>query len=161
MLTVLMLAAALAAGCGSDDESSEAVTTTTSATPPPPSVPSVDEPEPTLEQLAGIWHNDGGPTPTEPNLMVRFSRDGTMAFDNGGALETNPAVVGTFVVSGRTIDFTAGTSDACAAGDTWSWTVGLIDDTHLHSVISEDGTGNCSVGLGTEWTWTRSDAASP
>lgn len=128
----------------------------------------VDGQPPTVESLRGIWLNDGGPTPGEERLLLRFSPDGTMAFDNGGYLDSVPAVLGTYEVNGDTISFQNDGGVACADGDEFTvrahiHPMGAGDPVgvHLHVVFIEDGTGNCSVGIGTEWTFTRVSPSSP
>jgi hypothetical protein len=153
-LVAALLAAGLAIGIGALE---------TDTRPAAPSrTPTVRGLLPTPSLLAGIWLNDGGPSPGWSNLLVRFSPDGTVAFDDLGVLDTTPAVLGTYELDGRTITFSAGPrSAACTGGDTWTWEAGVPDDGRLHVVNIEDGTGNCSVGVGTEWTFTRVSPVSP
>lgn len=110
---------------------------------------SIDPGPPTVETLAGIWLNEDWDA-----LLLALHSDGTMAFDNGGYLDTDPAVAGTFALDQHDVVFTAGES-ACAAGDSWTFEATTPEDGRLLTVITEDGTGNCSVGMGTEWSWTR------
>jgi hypothetical protein len=116
---------------------------------------------PTVERLDGIWLNDGGPTPGEPTLLLRFEPDGTVAFDNGGYLDSAPAVIATYEVNGDTISFRTEGGEACREGDDWTWRAGVPDEGRLHIVFVEDGTGNCGMGIGTEWTFTRVSPSSP
>jgi hypothetical protein len=78
-----------------------------------------------------------------------------MAFDNGGHLDSMPAVLGTYEVDADTISFRNEDGIACAEGDDWTFRAGVPDEARLHIVIIEAGTGNCDAGIGTEWTFTR------
>src|SRR5918992_684875 len=87
---------------------------------------------PTVESLAGIWLVDD-----DDPLLGRFSTDGTFAFDNIGALDTDPAAAGTYEVDGRIISFTNGRSRICSEGDRYAWRAGLTEAGRLH-VFHED-----------------------
>jgi hypothetical protein len=110
--------------------------------------------EPTAERLAGIWviHDDNP-------LLVRFSPDGTYAFDNIGLLDTDPAASGTFEVSGRTITFVEGQSRICPEGDRYGWRASVTTDGRLHVLhlstqeVIDDIPDDCD--LAGESTWTR------
>lgn len=110
---------------------------------------------PKADRLAGIWLKDRGPNQEAAPLMLRMSRDGTAAFDNGGLLDRTPAVLATYERDGDSLTFTVFEGDACEKGDNWTWRTGVQDEGRMHVVTLEDGTGNCSIGLGTRWSFTR------
>jgi hypothetical protein len=111
--------------------------------------------EPTADRLAGIWLKDQGPNQEAEPLMLRMSRDGTAAFDDGGLLDRTPAVLATYEGHGDSLSFTVVEGDACDKGDNWTWRTGVQSEGRMHIVSLEDGAGNCSIGLGTKWSFTR------
>lgn len=115
--------------------------------------------EPTVADLAGIWLVDDDNLP----FLVRFSTDGTYAFDKIGMLDTSPAAAGTYEVTGRTITFTNGQSQGCPAGDRWAWRAGLTEELRLHVVglSRADMVGADGCGWVGESIWTRVSPSSP
>jgi hypothetical protein len=115
---------------------------------------------PTAERLAGIWIVDD-----DNPLLVRFSTDGTYAFDNIGSLDTSPAAAGTYEVAGRIIIFTNGRSRICPNGDRYGWRASLTEDGRLHVLhlergeVMDDIEEDCD--LAGESTWTRVSPTSP
>jgi len=115
---------------------------------------------PTVDGLAGIWIIDD-----DDPLLVRFSPDGTYAFDNIGSLDTDPAAAGTYEVNGRIITFTNGRSRICPDGDRYGWRAGLTEDGRLHVLhlstaeVIDDIPDDCDL-VG-ESTWTRVSPSSP
>ena len=110
---------------------------------------------PKADRLVGIWLKDQGPNEEAAPLMLRMSRDGTTAFDNGGLLDRTPAVLATYERDGDSLTFTVFEGDACEKGDNWTWRTGVQVEGRMHVLTLEDGTGNCSIGLGTRWSFTR------
>jgi hypothetical protein len=111
---------------------------------------------PTPDRLAGIWARQEGPNLQPTQLLIRFSRNGDVAYDDLGLLDSTPAILGNYSVAGDTITFRAGPeSVACEDGDTWAFRASLTQDGQLNVEVTEDGTGNCRVGLGTEWVFAR------
>jgi hypothetical protein len=116
--------------------------------------------EPSVDGLAGIWIIDD-----DNPLLVRFSPDGTYAFDDLGLLDSSPAAAGTYVVNGRIITFTNGRSRICSNGDRYAWRAGLTEDGRLHAldlgkaVVTDDVEDDCDL-VG-ESTWTRVSPSSP
>jgi hypothetical protein len=111
--------------------------------------------EPTADRLAGIWLKDQGVNLEANPLLLRIRGDGTAAFDNGGLLDKNPAVRATYVRDGDSLTFTDVGGDACETGDNWTWRMGVQSEGRMNIVSLEDGAGNCSIGLGTKWSFTR------
>lgn len=109
---------------------------------------------PTARWLSGVWLG------VEDGLQVRFSPDSTFAIDSGGALTTDPAVLGRYQVDGDTIIFTNETGHACRSGDNWAWRTGIEPDWVMHIVHTDAGTGNCQVDVGTKWVFIRVSATS-
>jgi hypothetical protein len=123
-------------------------------------VPAEDENQiegqaPTADRLAGIWLRDQGPNLESAPLMLRIGRDGTAAFDDRSLLDTSPAIRATYVRDGDRLTFTVVGGDACEDGDNWTWRTGVQDEGRMHILNIEDGTENCSIGLGTRWSFTR------
>lgn len=146
-----LVAAAVFVGIRSLREGTEEFPTPGTA----PSAPVGDAP--TVESLAGIWLVDDD----EP-LLGRFSTDGTFAFDNIGALDTDPAAAGTYEVDGRVIRFTNGQSRICSEGDRYAWRAGLTEAGRLHVFhedVMDDVADDCDL-VG-EQTWTRVSPSSP
>jgi hypothetical protein len=114
---------------------------------------------PTPESLAGIWRRELW---EENPLLLRIGRDGTFAFDNHGQIDQGPAIPGTYEVDGDLVHFTVGSdSDACAVGDTWTFRMGIEPNGRMHTENIEDGTGVCSTGLGSQWSFVRVSPTSP
>lgn len=129
---------------------------------PEPSLPVVEGLPPTTQRLEGIWLRDALPPAEGSPLLVRFDLDGTVAFDDLGHLDTDPAIRATYTLGDRSIHFTTRGGRACSIDDTWTWRAGVVpDEGRLHIVNVEDGTGNCSVGIDTAWSFTRVSPASP
>jgi hypothetical protein len=126
----------------------------------PGAAPSLRGLVPTVDGLAGIWIIDA-----DNPLLVRFSPDGSYAFDNIGSLDTDPAAAGTYEVTGRIITFTNGRSRICPDGDRFGWRAGLTEDGRLHvlhlstAVVIDDIPDDCDL-VG-ESTWTRVSPSSP
>jgi hypothetical protein len=126
-------------------------------------VPAEDENQiegqaPTADRLAGIWLRDQGPNLESAPLMLRIGRDATAAFDDLGLLDRNPAILATYMRDGNDITFTVEEErqdGACVPGDNWTWRTGVQDEGRMQILNIEDGTGNCSIGLGTRWSFTR------
>jgi hypothetical protein len=117
---------------------------------------------PTAERLAGIWAWDDGGMLDQNRVVLRLSSDGTFVGDNSGQLDTYPAMQGTYEISGDTVRFMPDNdSDACVAGNNWTWRVGIQPDGRMNIVSLEDGDGNCEIGLGTAWSFTRVSPISP
>jgi hypothetical protein len=175
-----MAAMALAlAACGGEDDGEQAQTTTEEETAPTTTpeqaatgcvtrpaeqersvaekdrrTPERDLPEangqpPTTNKLAGLWFREG------TTLLLRFSPDCTFAIDDGGVIDTAPAGAGTYEVDGRTINFESSGSEICTEGDRWAWEVGIPGAGQLQMVSVNDAAGECSIGIGTKWTFAR------
>ena len=115
---------------------------------------------PTPERLAGIWAWDDGGTLDQNRMVLRFSPDGTFAGDNSGQLDNYPAMLGNYEISGDTVRFMPDADSlheqrACVAGNNWTWRVGIEPIGRMNIVSLEDGDGNCEIGLGTTWSFTR------
>lgn len=135
----------------SDDEAQVAGT---SAPPTSASPVTTASPALTTDMLAGIWLNDGGPTGAD-SLLLSLGTDASMAFDNGGFLDTSPCVGGTYELVEDAMIFENARSGCCPSGDSWTFRANLSEEGRLSTVITEDGTGNCQTGMGNEWNWTR------
>jgi hypothetical protein len=113
---------------------------------------------PTVSRIEGVWVKDPrpiGPCCGESRILLRFTPDGTFAFDAGGDLAT-PDVLGTYKVTGRMITFTSGPRGAACPNDTFGWEAGIPEDGRMDWVFVQSGRwANCSVEIGTEWTLTR------
>lgn len=122
-------------------------------------LPDVPGEPPTADNLAGIWLVDGAPTGQWGALLVRFGADGTVTFDNGGWVDTEPAVLGTYEIDGDVITFTGGPEslEECV-GPNGAWRAGIPEEGKLHAVVGEAG---CELSRGVEWTWTRVSPSSP
>jgi hypothetical protein len=119
---------------------------------------------PTPERVEGIWVRDPGPLPgTTSKLLVRFYRDGTVAFDMQGQLHVGPAILGTYKVIGDTIAFTV--AEGCNPGGPWTWHASVSENGRMNIVNNEATNGDCSVriGIGVEkdWEFTRLSPRSP
>jgi hypothetical protein len=87
--------------------------------------------------------------------MIRFGPDQAFAVDTHGAIDSSPALGGTFGLDGRDIVVTVTGVGPCAAGDTWTWRAGLPGEGRLSLVFTETGLGNGAYPIGTEWSFIR------
>ncbi len=113
---------------------------------------------PNVEQLVGgwsaLWPTFGYDTPDQP-LALLLNADGTFAMDaDRSALTVDPGALGTYEIKGSQIVLTAGpSSTVCPEGDDWTWEARLLPDGKLSTVVVEDGSGYCRMGVGVEGTW--------
>ena len=154
LISVAAVALFLAA-CGddSDDEAARQTEEPGEAT-TEAARPTTEGAPPTTRQLAGIWHNEEQP------MLMRFSRDGTFAIDDGGNLDTKPAAIGSYDIEGDVIAFAAGPGEACEDGDRWEFQAGIPEDGRLRTTVTVDAK-SCPTGVGTAWAWRQVSPRSP
>lgn len=125
---------------------SVAETPTTSASQTTTPSVQLDGPAPTAEDLDGTWSLDDG------DHMLRFDADdGTYAIDDTGNLDSDPDDTGSYSLSGSTLTFVTEDSRVCDPGQRWVWEVELLEDGHMHGVVTLD---EC-LDNDADWTWTR------
>ena len=78
--------------------------------------------------------------------------DGTFAFDNGGYIDTDPFVAGTYELDGDVVDVTVEDGGCTVVPD---YHAEMTADGAMQIVFTETGDQACDVGLGTEWTLIR------
>lgn len=140
------LALTLAACEGGGGEGGGAGATTGAEAPTEVRLVEIDEPPPTAKRLLGTWSQTGAA------LLLRFSPDGTFAFDRR-TLEA-PFARGTYELAAGRISFTA-TGPGCA--DSWRWQTGIAKakdrfEDELHIVFLDAG---CEIPAGAEWRFAR------
>lgn len=111
----------------------------------------------TFESLAGIWYQETERPPGREEqavhgLLMVLGADGTIAFDNGGYLDTQPFVAGTYQIDGDVVMWDV-RQGGCSVGP--DFRAVIPEDGRLHVVFTETGDGACDVGVGAEWTWIR------
>jgi hypothetical protein len=103
---------------------------------------------PTPDLLQGVWRLDN---PTSSHLLVLFTADGAIAYDDTGELSKNPLATGTYVIDGDTIEVTIESGPVGCTGRTLA----------VHAAVSENGTlpvlpidfagGACGLPLRSQW----------
>lgn len=100
---------------------------------------------PTPELLQGVWRVDND------TLLLRFTADGEVRFDNGGQLFATPAVLGTFEVEGDLITVNVDGGVAVCGPQTFAMRASLPEPGAMHFVHTQPGTGNCSSTQDERW----------
>jgi hypothetical protein len=85
----------------------------------PPATPPTTDPDasfltgepPTVELLEGLWRLDNG------EVMVRFSPDGSVSFDENGTMFSDPLATGTYEINGDVVTLIS-TGNACVGEET-------------------------------------------
>ena len=78
--------------------------------------------------------------------------DGTFAFDNGGYIDTNPFVAGSYELVDEIVDLNVEVGGCTVVPD---YRPELTSDGTLRIVFTETGDNACDVGVGTAWTLIR------
>ena len=118
-------------------------------TAPPPADPaptSSTDPEgdfltgsaPTPELIQGVWRVDEG------TLLLKFTADGAIQFDDSGLLYSNPSAIGTYEIAGDLITVTVDGGPAGCAGQTFAMRASLPGPGAMRFVHTQPGTGNCA-----------------
>ena len=100
---------------------------------------------PTPELLQGVWRVDND------TLLLRFTADGEVRFDNGGQLFATPAVLGTYEVEGDLVTVNVDGGVAECAPQTFAMRASLPEPGALHFVHTQPGTGNCASTQDEQW----------
>jgi hypothetical protein len=97
---------------------------------------------PTPDILNGVWRVDNSDT------LVQFATDGSFRATDRGRLFSDPAVRGTWVISGDliTVSVEGGTADC--AGQTWAILASLYKPGRLRFVQDQAAAPDCSYGPG-------------
>ena len=93
---------------------------------------------PTPELLQGVWRVNGG------TLLLKFTTDGAIQFDDGGQLYSNPSAIGTYEIAGDLITVTVDGGPAGCAGQTLAMRASLPEPGAMRFVHTQPGTGNCA-----------------
>ena len=122
---------------------------------PTPSELSAEEEEflagdaPTPELLEGIWRLDNGV------LLMSFTADGGIRYDERDGLFTSPAVAGSFEIAGDliTVEVAEGLAGGAAdcGGQTFAMRASLAETGTLHVVHTRPGQGGCSRAQDQRW----------
>lgn len=111
---------------------------------PPANPPTIDPDadyitgdSPTAELLDGVWRVDNG------QVLVQFSEDGTVRFDEHGTLFSSPLATGTYEIDGDLISVTA-TGAACP-GEESAMRASLPEPGILRFVSHQSSFGVCSA----------------
>lgn len=121
---------------GGDDKSAPPVS------PAPPS-PNVNDAfltgsAPTPDLLEGVWRVDNG------TVLLRFTTDGAIQFDDGGELYSDPSATGRYEIAGDLITVTVAGGPAGCAGQVFAMRASLPEPGVMRFVHTQPGTGNCS-----------------
>jgi hypothetical protein len=127
-------------GCGGNDEPP------TRRSVQPSTTPSEDAgagAPPTVDSLTGVWLRSG------ETLFISFTDDGRFAADPlRDSLDATPVGAGTYEIDGDTITFVFAATLICTEGDTSVWIASQPEPDRLEVEVIEDGSGDCSWGLG-------------
>ena len=93
---------------------------------------------PTPELIQGVWRVDEG------TLLLKFTADGAIQFDDGGLLYSNPSAIGTYEIAGDLITVTVDGGPAGCAGQTFAMRASLPGPGAMRFVHTQPGTGNCA-----------------
>jgi hypothetical protein len=100
---------------------------------------------PTTALLDGVWRDD------HSTLLVLFRRDGTMQFDDSGALYGDPRGVGTYRISGDQVSMTIDGGSAGCAGARLSMRAAVTPTGEVHVVTTRPAREGCAPGGGDVW----------
>lgn len=103
---------------------------------------------PTRELLEGVWRLDN---PTSSKLVVLFTADGAIAYDDTGELTTNPLATGTYDIDGDTISVTIDGGPAGCSGRTLSARVAVSETGTLPVLPIDFVGGTCGLPLRSRW----------
>lgn len=141
-VTIPVMAVALARTLGSDQSAPPAGQVT-----PGQAAPKADNDPglwltgrtPTTSLVQGVWRQDNG------GVQMRFAAGGAFASDQQGRLFQDPALAGTWRLSGDQVTITlTGGSSGCADARL-HLRVSLVHQGELHVVPTEPGTSRCSL----------------
>lgn len=112
---------------------------------PADSRPTVDDPHadffsgvpPTVELIDGFWRLDNG------GISMLFDEDGTVQIDDRGAVISDPATTGTYVIEGDTIAVTVTEGGTCNGHEFWM-RASLPKPGHMRVIRSSEGSSECS-----------------
>jgi len=93
---------------------------------------------PTPERLEGVWRVDNG------TVLMRFTSDGAVRFDDSGRLYSDPGATGTYRISGDLVTVTVDGGPAGCAGQTFSMRASLPESGAMRVVHTRPGTGDCA-----------------
>ncbi|MDQ1599620.1 MAG: hypothetical protein QOD68_1094, partial [Actinomycetota bacterium] len=114
---------------------------------------------PTPELLQGVWRLENG------GMQMRFSAPDVVSFDNGGRLFHNPAVQGTYVISGDLITVSVDGGPAGCGGQEFAMRASLpvppVGPGALRLVHTRPGTGNCAPAQDERWVMEQVLPTSP
>ena len=114
---------------------------------------------PTSDLLQGVWRLDNG------GVQMRFSAPNVVSFDNGGRLFHNPAIQGTYVISGDLITVSVDGGPAGCGGQEFAMRASLpeppVGPGALRLVHTQPGTVNCASVQDERWVMEQVAPASP
>jgi hypothetical protein len=100
---------------------------------------------PSSRLVDGLWRVDGD------QLLIRFSGDGTMRFDNAGTLYSDPAVTGTYAIKGGLITISIGTGPTECVGQQFAVRAAISAEGEMHAVHTQPAAAGCSPSRGERW----------
>ena len=77
-------------------------------------------------------------------LLLKFTADGAIQFDDSGLLYSNPSAIGTYEIAGDLITVTVDGGPAGCAGQTFAMRASLPGPGAMRFVHTQPGTGNCA-----------------
>jgi len=130
---------------GGDDQTAPAPATPGPTSAADPDADFLTGSAPSPELLQGVWRVDEG------TLLLKFTSDGDIQFDNGGQLYSAPAVHGTYVLADDLITITVDGGQAGCAGQTFAMRASLPESGAMRFVHTQPGTGNCATEQNERW----------
>ena len=100
---------------------------------------------PTPDLVRGVWRLDNS------KLVMSFTADGAIRFDDSGRLFTSPAVDGTYAIEGDLISVEVDGGRAGCAGQTFEMRASVPEAGYLHFLHTKRGTGNCAPAPSVRW----------
>ena len=102
----------------------------------------------TADMLPGVWRLDN---PTTSNLLVMFTADGAIAYDDAGDLTANPLATGTYALDGDTIDVQIDGGPAGCPGRTFGVRTAMNEGGSLNALPVDIEAGACGLPERDQW----------